>query len=62
MLDEAKAILELCAEEEEDFAGAMPDSIRQSAKGERADECAEQLREACDNIEHTLDTIDEATR
>lgn len=49
----------LCDEEQE-YIESMPDSIRDSEKGDRATECADALEEAVSLLSDAMDKLNEA--
>lgn len=54
-----KGRLEICANEEREYADNMPENLKDSEKHEQAEENADKLEEACSTIEDALTNINE---
>lgn len=55
LVEQAKAILEECQYEEQQYKDDMPDNMQNSEKGGKAQEAADSLQEAFDNCESIVD-------
>jgi len=55
LLEQAQGLLSDAASEEQDYYDNMPESFQSGERGDRAQEAATALGEACDNIEAAID-------
>ena len=57
MMEEAHEILAECADQEDEAFDALPESIQESERGERMEECLEALDEALETIDDLIENI-----
>ncbi len=60
LIDEARAILEGIQSEEQDYYDNMPESLQSGEKGEKAQETADALQSAIDEIDNAYSDIENA--
>lgn len=56
-IENAISELEMCRDEEQNYYDNMPDSLRDSSKGEAADDCISNLDDAISSLEDALDSV-----
>ncbi|TRB00441.1 MULTISPECIES: hypothetical protein [Rhizobium/Agrobacterium group] len=61
MIDEAKAILETCRDEEQEYYDNMPESFQDGEKGSTAQEAIDALEEAVSSLEDITANIGDFT-
>lgn len=60
-LNDALSRLQQCAADEQEYFDNMPESIQCGEKGQKAEESAQALQEAADEIENQISNIETAT-
>lgn len=60
-LDEAKAMLESCRDEEQDYFDNMPESLQGGDKGQAAENAISLLDDIISNIEDAISQVDDIT-
>jgi hypothetical protein len=60
LLQDALALIEQIADEEQESFDNMPESLQQSERGVASEEAAEELSDAVGNLQYTIDSLDNA--
>ena len=60
LLQDALAIIQQLADEEQESFDNMPEGLQQSERGIASEEAAEELSDAVGNLQYTIDTLDNA--
>lgn len=61
MLDEAKSLIEACAEGEREYFDNMPESMQSGEKGQKADETATELEDVTGVLEDIIFQLETVT-
>ena len=56
-IENAISELEMCRDEEQNYYDNMPDTFRDSSKGEAADDCISDLEDAISSLEDALSSV-----
>ena len=61
LISEAQGMVAEAASDERDYYDNMPESLQASARGERADEVADALEAAADQLDEVVSNIEDVT-
>jgi len=61
LIETAKEIIEVCAEEERDYFDNMPESLQGAERGSKAEESAGTIEEAASSLDEVIELINTAS-